>query len=77
MKLRFVEWTESSVPGFPFRPGQVIEAPELTPEMQAWLRAGRATLVRQPGEPDEAVAAALPERAVMRDGGKRTRRMTA
>jgi hypothetical protein len=44
VKIRFVEWTESQVPGFPFKPGQVIDHPA-TPELMAWLSGKRAVPV--------------------------------
>jgi hypothetical protein len=70
MTLRFLQLVESSAPGYPFVPGQVIDGlSRLTPEQQQWIRDGRAELVRD--EPP-ALAVAVPvERAVRRARGKR------
>jgi hypothetical protein len=53
VKIRFVEWTESQVPGFPFHPGQVIDHPS-TPELVKWLGEKRAVPVED--ETEQAVA---------------------
>jgi hypothetical protein len=64
--LRFLQLVESSAPGFPFMPGQVISGlSRLTPEMRQWIREGRAELVKD--EPELATVGAG-ERAVARKG---------
>lgn len=69
MDLRFLQTVDSSAPGFPFMPGQVITGlSRLSPEMRQWLRDGRAELVRDE-EPEAAVVAPV-ERAVTRRGRK-------
>jgi hypothetical protein len=49
VKIRFIEWTESQVPGFPFVPGQVIDHPA-TPELVQWLNEKRAVKVEDKTE---------------------------
>jgi hypothetical protein len=53
VKIRFIEVTESQVPGFPFHPGQVIDHPA-TPELVQWLNEKRAVKVEE--ETEQAVA---------------------
>jgi hypothetical protein len=53
VKIRFLEWTESSVPGFPFKPGQVIDHPP-SPDLVKWLGEKRAVPVSD--ETEQAVA---------------------
>jgi hypothetical protein len=53
VKIRFVEVTESTAPGFPFRPGQVVDYPA-TPELVKWLSEKRAVPVED--ETEQAVA---------------------
>lgn len=47
MTIRFLQVTESSAPGVPFQPGQVIHLAGMTPEVRQWIREGRAELVRE------------------------------
>ncbi len=68
MTIRFLALTESSVPGVPFRPGQLIEVESVTPDMEAAIRHGLAEIVRE--EPELAVIGAS-EKAVLRRGRKR------
>lgn len=65
MTLRFLETLQSSNPEAPFQPGQIIRLPRLTPEMQRWVRDGKAQLLHE--EPEMAVVDPV-ERAVTRTG---------
>ncbi len=65
MTLRFLDTLPSSNPDFPFQPGQIIHLPRLTPEMQRWVKDGRAQLIRE--EPELATVAPV-ERAVQPRG---------
>lgn len=58
----FLQTTPSSNPDVPFQAGQRINVPRLTPELQQWIRAGHAELVREAGESTTDVP--TPERAV-------------
>ena len=66
MTLVFLETVESAAPGYPFQAGQRIAVPRLTPEMQQWIQAERATLLRE-DRPELAVLEPV-ERAVTRRG---------
>jgi hypothetical protein len=57
VKIRFIEVTESQTPGFPFKPGQVIDHPA-TPELVQWLNEKRAVKV----EDETELAVAPPQR---------------
>jgi hypothetical protein len=65
MRIRFLAVVPSSNPDFPFRPGQVVEAPRLTPEMRRWLKAGLVEAVKASEEITEPPAH---ERAVEGNG---------
>jgi hypothetical protein len=67
MRIRILQVIEAT-PGFPLRPGRVIEAERLSAEMKAWVKDGRAELVREEGGGELAVAAGG-ERAVTQRGG--------
>jgi hypothetical protein len=45
VKIRFLEVTESTAPGFPFQPGQGLDYPE-SPELVQWLNEKRAVAVK-------------------------------
>ena len=53
VKIRFLEVTESAAPGYPFRPGQVVDYPA-SPELARWLNEKRAVPVDD--ETEQAVA---------------------
>ena len=87
MKIRFLALVESSVPGFPFQVGQIIETPHFERWHRRWVNAGLAEIVREdeeapavephaPAAAEEvAVAPAAPEVAVIKRGKReRTRR---
>jgi hypothetical protein len=62
--IRFLQTVESSAPGYPFMPGQVISGlSRLTPEQRQWIRDGRAELV---GEEPELATVGPVARAVSR-----------
>lgn len=61
MKVRFLQLTESQVPGFPFVPGQIIEIDDLDRDVRRWLKYNHAEVVRE--EPETAVVTPA-ERAV-------------
>jgi len=62
MTIRFLDMTESSSPGFPFVPGQIIYLAGITPQVQGWIASGQAEVVND--EPEAAVMGAS-ERAVL------------
>ena len=64
MKIRFLEYAESQVPGFPFCPGQVIEIAQPSAELLALLDGVRAVALRAESDEDAAVAVGASERAV-------------
>jgi hypothetical protein len=74
VKIRFLVTTASSRPEYPFRAGQVINVPQPTPEMLAWLTPESDGTVRAEVVPEEAPEAAVlpePERAIHPHAAKR------
>lgn len=67
MDLRFLQPVDSSAPDFPFLPGQILRGlSRLSPQMETWIREGRAELVREDGA--ELATVGVRERAVVRKG---------
>lgn len=64
MKIRFLEYAESQVPGFPFCPGQVIDVEQPSPELLALVDGVRAVAVKAESDEEAAVAVGASERAV-------------
>lgn len=50
MTIRFLETTPSAHPDYPFQAGQVIRLPRMTPTLRAWLKEGKAELVKETSE---------------------------
>lgn len=73
MKIRFKQLVESQVPGFPFRPRQVIDVETPTPELLAMLDDGRAEAVRDDADGVEVAVVSHGDAvaAVVRPRGRR------
>lgn len=56
MKIRFLALVDSSVPGFPFQVGQIIETPHFERWHRRWVGAGLAEIV-----PEDEAQAVVPE----------------